>query len=51
MYKCHVMQKKHCYDCDKRISLKTTSSPSIFFSLMRTFIEFCETPLDKATYN
>ena len=57
MYKWHVMYKKHCYDCDKRISLKTTffvkspSSPSIFPSLMRTFVEFWETPLDKATYN
>ena len=50
---CYV--KGEFYDCDKRISLKNTlfvkspSSPCI--SLMITFVEFWETPLDKATYN
>ena len=31
--------------------VKSSSSPSIFPYLMRTFVEFWETPLDKATYN
>jgi hypothetical protein len=31
--------------------VKSQSSPSIFPSLTRTFVEFWETPLDKATYN
>jgi len=54
MYKWFYVKEKS-YDCDKRISLKTKffmkspSSSCIFLTLMRTFVEFWETPFDKAT--
>jgi len=45
-----MLCKGNIADCDKRI-IKSPSSPSIFPSLMRTFVEFWKTPFDKATYN